>query len=274
MNEEGRVYVSNVEEESPAASSGLSRGDVLVNVDGTDVSSLSPEEIASIIRGRADSKASLRVSRSGTLVDYVVIRKPFKLKGVTWRRESVGGKTVGVIKIRGFSGNTREEVAGALERLEEEPVDDLVLDLRGNGGGVLQAAVEVAGLFLPPGKIVTFVVNKDGPPEALMTLAGTGPRNLASRLFVWVDENTASAAEVLTAGLRENDRAKVIGKQTFGKGVIQTLEQLGRGGVAVTVARYETPLHHDINKVGIPVDQALVCAASASEDLCLAPAIK
>jgi carboxyl-terminal processing protease len=279
-NDKNQVFISNIEEDSPAASSDLRKGDVIINVDGTDTSSYSPEEVASIMRGKKDTKASFRVDRNGKLLDIVVVRQPFKLRGVVWSKQRIDNKNIGVVNIKSFSTTTKEDVIKAMESLHHEDLDAIILDLRNNGGGVLQAAVDTAAIFLPPGKIITFVVGKDGLPDALQTLpnaiTSNDPSlpNLRTKLFMLVNSNTASAAEVITAGLKENDRATIVGEKTFGKGVIQNLQQLAQGGVAVTTARYETPLHHNINKIGIPTDISIECKDSDELAVCLAKFIK
>jgi len=274
--DDGTVIVNNIEEESPARLSGIERGDVLVDIDGTSTSGLSPEEVAVLIRGEKDTKASIRLSRAGKAMDFEVIRKPFKLKGVLSTVATVKGQNVGVITVKSFSSTTKDEVTRALEDMHRKDVGVLVLDMRNNGGGLLQGAVETASLLIPPGKIVVFVVGKDGAQEAKQTLPGdidsgdTLLPDLKTPLYVLVNGNTASAAEVLSAALKENGRAKLVGEKTFGKGVIQTLEPLSKGGIAVTIAKYETPLHHDINKVGIPVDVAVACDPSNKAEECAA----
>lgn len=159
-------------------------------------------------------------------------------------------------------------------------MDMLLLDMRNNAGGLLEGAVETANLFLPPGKIVVFSVAKDGQPRALQTLPGvidgeaagnSALPDLTTKLYILVNENTASAAEVLSAALKENNRATLIGHRTFGKGLIQTLEPLSQGGVAITTAKYETPLHNNINKIGLPVDkEATTCTSDTLAQDCLA----
>ena len=140
-------------------------------------------------------------------------------------------------------------------------------------GGLLPGGVDTASLFLPADKPLVFVVDKKGTQDNQATYKDGS--YLDTPLVILVNGNTASAAEVMTAALKENGRAVVVGEQTFGKGIIQTIRQLGydNGGVAVTVARYETPLHNNINKAGIPVDieskdcdndDAVVCVPSSA----------
>lgn len=275
----GGTIIDRVEEGTPAQQAGLMKGDVIVNVDGTDASALGPEEVASIMRGREDTKASVRVKRGNTdakLLDFTAVRKPIKLVGVSFKRLKVnpaaggGSKQVGYIKIRSFASNTRDEVTTALESLHREDnrlgaMDALVVDLRDNGGGLLQGAVETSNLLIKPGKIVVFVVTKDGLSGAQQTLpngvlsADPNLPDLSTPLYLLVNSNTASAAEVFAAAMKENGRATLVGEKTFGKGVIQNLQPLRQGGVAVTTTRYETPNHNNINKLGIAVDKPVDC---------------
>ena len=138
--------------------------------------------------------------------------------------------------------------------MKKKGVKYFVLDLRGNPGGLLPGGVDTASLFLDANKPVVFVVNKSGVVDSQATLSDGF--DLTTPLTILVDHNTASAAEVMTACLQENERAVVAGEQTFGKGIVQTIRQLddNNGGVAVTIARYETPKHNNINKKGVTVD--------------------
>eukprot|EP01040_Poterioochromonas_malhamensis_P009411 gene9412-10219_t len=154
---------------------------------------------------------------------------------------------------------------------QDPPVNRIVIDLRRNPGGVLATAIDTANLFLTPGKIVVFVEGNK-LEEARMTTANSIPSadpelpDIATPCYLLVDRNTASAAEVFTGALQDNLRAKVIGERSFGKGIIQNFQQLSRGGISITIARYETPLHHNIHKVGIRPDISFSCnAASAKE---------
>ena len=151
----------------------------------------------------------------------------------------------------------------------------IVLDMRNNAGGLLEGAVQTANLFLPPGKIVVFNVGKDELPRAQQTLPGainidayTEFPDMTTKLYILVNENTASAAEVLSAALKENGRAILVGHQTFGKGLIQTVLPVTQGGVAVTTAKYETPLHNNINKIGLKVDKEIDCDTMTTAEIC------
>jgi carboxyl-terminal processing protease len=254
------VPVPRVEDGSPAMEAGIKSGDILINVDGTSLEKVSAEEAALLLRGKEGTKVSVRVLRGGSnQLDFTIIRRPITLKGVASTVKVVKGKNVAVVSVRSFSGTTAGEIQRIFEKLHNSKTEfaGIVLDLRNNGGGLLQGAVETANVFMPPGKIVVFVVSKEGASRVERTLPGTLDStdtqlpDLETPLYVLINGNTASAAEVLAAALKENDRAKLVGEQSFGKGIIQTVEEVGStgAGVSVTIAKYETPNHNDINKV-------------------------
>jgi carboxyl-terminal processing protease len=283
--DDGAIRVVHLEEEAPAFLSGIQPGDLITDVDGTKTAGRSPEEVALLLRGKPDTKATIRVLRakgSGTSgnneLDFTVVRRPFKLKGVTSEVKEIHGDPVGIITVRSFAGTTRDDIMHSLESFNQRSSrpEKLVLDMRNNGGGLLQGAVETANLFLRPGKVVVFVVDKDGRTAVEQTLPNGVPSqdmnlpDLRTPLYILVNGNTASAAEVLSAALKENGRATLVGEKTFGKGVIQTLQEVRDGaGVAVTIAKYETPAHNNINKIGIPVDEEVTCAPVDSSETCV-----
>ena len=167
---------------------------------------------------------------------------------------SSGVGKVGVIRIKSFSSTTEATVKEKYNELMKGGAQSIVFDLRSNPGGLLPGGVDTASLFLPIGQPVVFVANKSGVVDRQVTLKDG--IDLTTPLVVLVDSQTASAAEVFSAALKENGRATVVGGRTFGKGIIQTIRPMSNenGGIAITVARYETPQHNDINKQGIPVD--------------------
>jgi carboxyl-terminal processing protease len=257
----------------------LKTGDIIVNVDGTDTSAVTPEETAALLRGKENTKATLTVVRGTESLNFAAVRKPIKLKGVESYVKEVNGKKTGIVRIKQFSSTTRDDVMHAMEDFHKDfdRPKVLVVDMRNNAGGLLQGAVETANLFLPPGKIVTYVVEKDGLPKAQQTLPNGVPSadpdlpDQRTPLYLLVNGNTASAAEVLSAALMENDRAILVGQKTFGKGVIQNLQGLRQGGVAITIAKYETPNHNNINKIGIPVSKEIAdCEPTTAADVCMA----
>jgi len=262
MNKETKqIFASDVEANSPAEKGGIKPLDRFVEVDGyTIVEGVStPDDVANKLRGPVGSKVGVVMQRgsNGNNNDFILTRDKITVTSVKpyLSQKSIPnvGK-VGVIRIKSFSGTTAATVSSAIDDLKAKGANAFVLDVRANPGGLLPGGVDTASLFLDANQPVVFVVNNKGVVDKQETF--NKGKELDSSLVVVVNSGTASAAEVMTAALQENKRAMVVGEQTFGKGIVQTIRTLenNNGGVAVTVARYETPLHHDINKQGIPVD--------------------
>ncbi|KAI2489648.1 tail specific protease [Fragilaria crotonensis] len=255
-NKDGQVIASDVEPSSPAELAGIRPKDIFVEVDGTKFDTTStPDDVALKLRGPEGSKVGVVMERDGKTLDYIVTRKAIKITSVRSYLTNIGGVgKCGVIRVKSFSGTTADTVKSELESLKKNGAKAIAIDLRGDPGGLLPGGVDTASLFLEANKPVVFVANKNGVVDAQTTYANGV--DLEIPLVLLVDSGTASAAEVFTAALQENGRATVVGEQTFGKGIVQTILPLqnANGGIAVTVARYETPQHHNINKQGIPVD--------------------
>lgn len=269
--------IVGVEAGTPAEEAGLKARDLLVKISGDDCRGLAPDDAAALLRGSEGTKVGIVAERPASSadgpgkaekLDLIVTRRKFKVEGVVSGEATIGGRKVGIVRIKSFSSNTVEDVRAAVDRLKGKGASRLVMDLRGNVGGLLPAGIDTAGLFLDSGKDVVFIIRKNGSVEA-RTTAEKGGNAEGPPLTILVDKGTASAAEVFAAAVRENDRATLVGQQTFGKGVIQTVEPLSSGaGVAVTVARYETPLHHNINTIGIPVDKEIDCPVGTDVAIC------
>jgi carboxyl-terminal processing protease len=248
---DGRPMVSDVEPNSPAERAGLKAKDIFLEGGGFKFDkTTTPDDVAVQLRGPEGSKVAITVDRSGETKDFIVTRSPIKVTSV---RSYSKGNT-GVIRIKSFSSTTASTVKEKYEELKKKGAKSIVFDLRSNPGGLLPGAVDLASLFLEANKNIVFIVSNKGVVDSQQTFANG--LDTETPIYILVDHNTASAAEVFTAAMKENKRATVVGEQTFGKGVIQTIRGLSdnNGGLAVTVARYETPNHNDINKQGIPVD--------------------
>ncbi|MDX2098392.1 MAG: S41 family peptidase [Leptolyngbyaceae cyanobacterium bins.59] len=179
-------------------------------------------------------------------------------------RQESDGKSVGYLRLTQFNGNAAIEVAKEVRNLESQGAEAYVLDLRNNPGGLLQSGIEIARFWLEEGPIV-YTVNRQGIQDSF---EATGSVLTQAPLVVLVNQGTASASEILAGALQDRGRAKLVGERTFGKGLIQSLFELSDGsGLAVTVARYETPNHRDINKAGIMPDVVVVSSPGSREQI-------
>lgn len=258
-SETGKLRVIAPIAGSPADRAGIQPADTILRIDGLPTTGLSLDEAAERMRGPAGSRVTLTVERTNETEpqDLEVTRDRIELNPVIaeLRHQAHPGTgkslDVGYIRLSQFNANATMEVAHAIARLEQQGAEAYILDLRNNPGGLLQAGIEVARLWLDTGTIV-YTVNRQG---VLGSFEATEQAITQDPLVVLVNQGTASASEILAGALKDNGRALIVGDRTFGKGLIQSLFDLSDGsGVAVTVAKYETPAHKDINKLGITPD--------------------
>jgi len=260
--ETGKLRVIAPVAGSPADRAGIRPADTIVKIDGTPTETLSLDDAAARMRGPIGSRVSLTIQREGeSLTDVEVVRDRIELNPVYADLRSVPESTtgskpakVGYVRLTQFNANATVELAHAIDRLEKQGAEAYILDLRNNPGGLLQAGIEIARLWLDKGTIV-YTVNRQGIQGSF---EATGQALTHDPLVVLVNQGTASASEILAGALKDNGRATILGEKTFGKGLIQSLFDLSDGsGLAVTVAKYETPGHIDINKLGIQPDVAV-----------------
>ena len=250
----GNLRVIAPIEGSPAEQAGILPRDQILQIDGTPTVDLTLDEAAERMRGPAGSQVILTVVHDDTNdpEDIQVVRDRISLNPVyADLRLLPEGNKIGYIRLSQFNANAATELENAIQRLEAEEANGYILDLRGNPGGLLQAGIDIARLWLKEGTIV-FTVNRNGIQDSF---TASGAALTDDPLIVLVNQGTASASEILAGALQDNGRAQLVGERTFGKGLIQSLFSLSDGsGLAVTIARYETPDHHDINRQGIIPD--------------------
>jgi carboxyl-terminal processing protease len=244
---------------SPADRAGIKPADTILKIDGIATAGLSLDEAAERMRGETGSRVVLTIQRTGTEPnDVEVVRDRIALNPVSFELRTAMSQAkdspeakIGYIRLTQFNANATAEVSHAIALLENQGANAYVLDLRSNPGGLLQSGIEIARLWLDEGTVV-YTVNRQGIEGSFET---TGHSLTKDPLVVLVNQGTASASEILAGALKDNKRATIIGERTFGKGLIQSLFDLSDGaGLAVTVAKYETPDHIDINKQGIKPD--------------------
>jgi carboxyl-terminal processing protease len=241
---------------SPAAQAGILPHDTIVEIDAMPTSELTLDTAAVRMRGETGTNVSLIVQTAAQPTrEVILIRRKIELNPVTAELHTEnGGQKIGYLRLAQFSAKAAEELGENITKFKQQGVTGYVLDLRNNPGGLVQAGVEIARQWLNEGTIV-YTVDRRGEIDAIES---TGTALTDAPLVVLVNEGTASASEILAGALQDNGRAKLIGTKTFGKGLIQSLFDLPNGsGLAVTVAKYETPNHHDIHKLGITPDRVV-----------------
>ncbi|NJL46482.1 MAG: PDZ domain-containing protein [Leptolyngbyaceae cyanobacterium SM2_5_2] len=252
-------------EGSPAQQAGIQPKDIVLAIDGVATTELSLDEAAARMRGQQGTTVTLQIQSEATSSTrpLSLIRDVITLNPVYARLDAAPtGQPVGYLRLSQFNGNAADSLTDAIRDLADQGAEGYILDLRNNPGGLLQAGIEIARLWLPQGTIV-YTVNRQG---ILDSFEAFGQAVTDAPLVVLVNEGTASASEILAGALQDNGRARLVGSVTFGKGLIQSLFDLSDGaGLAVTVARYETPDHHDINRLGITPDR-LVSGVPLSRD--------
>lgn len=242
-------------EGSPAADAGVTSGTEILAVDGEDVDVLGLEATAARLRGAVGSQVLVKLRPpQGELTEISLERRTIDLRPVRTRRLRSDAHTLGYLRITQFSEGVPTQVKEALEELSDRNVEGLVLDLRNNSGGLVSAGLAVADVFLDQEPIVE-TRNRDGIADPIQA----GPGVLYSGPMVTlVNSGTASASEILAGALQDDGRSLLLGDNTFGKGLIQTLTNLSDGsGLAVTVAGYVTPSGQDIQGQGIQPDRIL-----------------
>ncbi|WP_016951152.1 carboxyl-terminal processing protease CtpB [Anabaena sp. PCC 7108] len=264
-----RLTVIEAIENSPALRAGIQAGDEILAVDGKSTLKMKVDDASNLIRGKAGSTVTLKLGRTGkNTFDLKLTRATIEVPTVRYTLKQEGGRRVGYIRLREFSAHAADQMRRAIRNLDNQKVDSYVLDLRGNPGGLLQASIEIARMWYDNGGIVKTVDRVGSSEETKANRTALTNRPLA----VLVDGNSASASEILTGALKDNKRAVVIGGQTFGKALVQSVHQLADGsGLAVTIAHYYTPKGTDINHKGITPDIKLDLTAAQERQLASNP---
>lgn len=243
------VVISEPYEGFGAFKAGLRAGDKILEVDGKSVKNKTTTDIREVLMGQPGSSIMMKIERPGTAESFVtkVTREEVKIKDVPYF--AMLKDSVGYIKLTGFTESASKEVKAALVSLKEQNATSLILDLRGNGGGLLNEAVNIVNFFVPKGSEVVFTKGKikewDKTYKAL-----NEPFDTKIPLVVLIDEGSASASEIVSGSLQDHDRAVVIGNQSYGKGLVQSVRPLSYNSkLKVTVAKYYTPSGRCIQKL-------------------------
>ena len=250
FNSDWQAVIAQVYNNSPAQKAGLQKGDIFVAVDGQKINTTSTKDLQEVtgkIRGEAGTSVEITIERNGQEMSFTVQREEVHITYVTSRMLA---NNIGYIKIDEFSGSALEEYQQAVAQLQEQGMQAMILDLRDNPGGFVDYAVEIADELLPQATIIS-VRDKNGNEKQYTS----DSKSMDFPMAVLVNQNSASASEILTVALKENQRAAIIGENTYGKGIIQSHFNLSWGGyLKLTTASYYSPDGNAIHEVGVMPD--------------------
>ncbi len=273
----GRVVVYYPIPNSPAEAAGLKAGDKIISVDGKEYTADDFNTIADYIKGKDGTSVNIVVERDKERLSFDIKREKINTNPIT---TEVLDNNIGYLKLPSFDEDTSKDFEEKVKELQDKNIKSLIIDLRNNGGGIVTEATDIADMLLEKGQtIISTVDNKD---KKEITYSKNDP-TFKMPVVVLVNENSASASEILACSLQDNERAKIIGTKTYGKGIIQTLLSLADGsGLKITTEEYYTPKGTTIHKVGItpneevklPDDVKSIYSVTKDEDTQLKKAIE
>lgn len=255
-SKEGMIKVVQVFENSPAKEAGMKAGDFIKSVEGTDFDATELEEAVALIRGKEGTKVKIEVIRTsedrpeGEEIPMLVERRDVTVDTVYSETLDIDGTKIGYLRLSAFDDITWDDFKDKYSKLKNEDIEGLVLDLRNNPGGSLDVCLNIADTFLDEGVIVT---TEDKNGNVITEKSDSNMDDIP--MTVLINENSASASEILAGALKDRGRAKIIGTKSFGKGIVQKLFPLENGaGAKITISEYKTPNGEKINKVGVKPD--------------------
>ncbi len=239
---------------SPAEKAGIKEGDIIIEANGTSLIGMDMDLAVDYIRGPVGTSVTVKIWRpsTDTYHTFDIVREKITQNPVSYEIIEDDGNKIAKIALYSFTENAHTYFEEAMTEIDKLGIKNIILDLRGNGGGYLEAAIQIADRFLGEDAVILF---EDHKIPTFNTAYKAQGKDTDYEIVVLINEMSASASEVLTAALKENKKAKVIGKNSFGKGTVQTIMDIPTGGVAkFTIAYYLTPLGNNIDKVGIQPD--------------------
>lgn len=246
---DGTITVSEPMEGSPAKEVGIKAKDIITKVNDENITKDNVSEMSDKIKGEEGTKVKLEIKREEEILTFEVERKRIIVSHV---KSEIKEGNIGYIRITDFDGGTAKEFKTKYDELKKKGIKSLIIDIRSNGGGVVDESLEILDMLCDKDETLLITVDKKG--KEIITKSKQKPI-INVPVVVLTNQYSASASEILAGALKDNDRAKIVGKKTFGKGVIQTLMKLSDGsGLKMTTEEYYTPKRSKINKVGIEPD--------------------
>jgi len=248
------MLLVNILPESPASGGGLRKGDRIVSIDGVDVRNRSIDEAASMMRGPVGSRVSLRIAReTGTEEwDTTLTRRPVLVRSIPDARIIDQGAGIAYLKLTSFQTSTAQELDDALNRLQLDGMKALIIDLRGNPGGLLNAAVEVLDRFIDQGVLVS---TRGRTSDQNLVYRAQDPGAINVPLVILTDGDSASASEIVAGAIKDHRRGTLVGRKTFGKWSVQSIFNVGSDtGLRLTTAKFYSPNGHTLGRIGVEPD--------------------
>src|SRR5437899_6352096 len=270
----GVLTVVTPMEDTPAAKAGILAGDQILKINGTPTEKLELQQAVNLLRGKPDQKATLTILRpsSKEVKDYVLERAEVKVQSVKNAhlidKELTGAFKVGYVRVVQFNEPTAEDLAKALDELQKQGMQALVLDLRNNPGGLLNSAVDVCAQFLPPNTKVVSTQGRVASQQHDYSTSGARKERPPFPMALLINEGSASGAEIVSGALKDLHRAILVGETTFGKGSVQNVMQLPDGSaVRFTTAKYYTPSKQVIQGNGVAPNIRVAMTAEQERSL-------
>ena len=247
-----RIQVLSTIKGSPAEKAGIQAGDLIISVDGIEYKADDMNTASKNIKGEEGTKVNIELLRGTQSIKYEIIREKVKVNQVEGK---VLSNNIGYIQFTSFDETTAQDFKAKYEELTKQGIQSLIIDLRNNGGGIVDQALDIADYIATKDSVLLYEVDKNN--KETVRKAKTDPI-INMQIIILTNENTASASEILVGALKDLGKAKIVGTKTFGKGVIQQILRIKDGsGLKVTVEEYQTPNRNKINKIGIEPDEKI-----------------
>lgn len=253
--EDGHIKIVSPIKDSPAEKAGLKVNDIILSADGNSLSGLTSQEAVNLIRGKAGTEVKLEILRNNKQQTVSIVRDKIPIQTVAYKLLD-DNPNIGYIQISEFSDPTYQEMVSALRKLQDKGAKQLILDLRGNPGGLLPSVIQIANIFLNDGDTIVSIEEGNGGKEKIKASSNTNNDYRCNLpLVILVDEGSASASEILAGALQESKGIKLVGHPTYGKGTVQTIYELDSDSeLKLTVAKWLTPKGNWIHKKGLTPD--------------------